>query len=176
LVHFAAAQDHMAVGVATGLEDGRGAHLGQAHEGCAPRLRRQDRIWRRLCTPPSVPFLKPTGQLRPLASWRWLWLSVVRAPMAPQADRGRLMNCGAQQVQELGAHRHRPIAPASSSSSVACAFRSPSLMRKAAVQVRVVDVALPADRGTRLLEVHAHHHQQLAGLSSAGELLSAGLA
>ena len=34
---------------------------------------------------PSVPFLKPTGQLRPEASWRWLWLSVVRAPMAPQA-------------------------------------------------------------------------------------------
>src|SRR2546427_5636243 len=44
-------------------------------------------------TPPSVPFLKPTGQDRPLASWRWLWLSVVRAPMAPQLTRS-LMNCG----------------------------------------------------------------------------------
>ena len=32
---------------------------------------------------PSVPFLKPTGIERPEASSRWIWLSVVRAPMAP---------------------------------------------------------------------------------------------
>ena len=44
-------------------------------------------------TPPSVPFLKPTGQDRPLASWRWLWLSVVRAPIAPQLM-SSLMNWG----------------------------------------------------------------------------------
>ncbi len=42
---------------------------------------------------PSVPFLKPTGQLSPDASCRWLWLSVVRAPIAPQAIRSA-MNCG----------------------------------------------------------------------------------
>jgi len=34
-------------------------------------------------TEPSVPFLKPTGIDRPEASSRWIWLSVVRAPMAP---------------------------------------------------------------------------------------------
>ena len=32
-----------------------------------------------------------------------------------------------------------------------------------AVQVRVVDQALPADRRARLLEVHAHHDQQIVG-------------
>src|SRR5580658_8321950 len=36
-------------------------------------------------TSPSVPFLNPTGIDRPEASWRWTWLSVVRAPIAPQA-------------------------------------------------------------------------------------------
>ena len=39
-------------------------------------------IW----TPPSVPFLKPTGIDRPEASSRCTWLSVVRAPIAPQDD------------------------------------------------------------------------------------------
>src|SRR6478752_1880510 len=36
---------------------------------------------------PSVPFLKPIGIDSPEASWRWIWLSVVRAPIAPQATR-----------------------------------------------------------------------------------------
>ena len=42
---------------------------------------------------PSVPFLKPTGADRPEASSRCTWLSVVRAPMAPQAIRSP-MYCG----------------------------------------------------------------------------------
>src|SRR3989442_635226 len=46
-------------------------------------------IW----TPPSVPFLKPTGIERPEASSRWTWLSVVRAPIAPQVTRSEV-NCG----------------------------------------------------------------------------------
>ena len=33
---------------------------------------------------PSVPFLKPIGIERPDAISRWVWLSVVRAPMAVQ--------------------------------------------------------------------------------------------
>src|SRR5690554_7963972 len=33
---------------------------------------------------PSVPFLKPTGQERPEDISRWVWDSVVRAPMADQ--------------------------------------------------------------------------------------------
>src|SRR5690554_7007727 len=36
---------------------------------------------------PSVPFLKPTAQDRPEASSRWVWDSVVRAPMADQEIR-----------------------------------------------------------------------------------------
>ena len=33
---------------------------------------------------PSVPFLKPTGIESPLAISRWVWLSLVRAPIAAQ--------------------------------------------------------------------------------------------
>jgi hypothetical protein len=75
-------------------------------------------------TPPSVPFLKPTGQLSPLASWRWLGLSVVRAPMAPQLTRS-LMNCGLSRSRN-SVPTGRPSA--STSSSRRRAIRRPSLM------------------------------------------------
>ena len=45
-------------------------------------------------------------------------------------------------------------------------------MREAAVEVRVVDVALPADRRARLLEVGAHHDQQVV-LQLVGHRLQA---
>ncbi len=45
------------------------------------------------CTLPSVRFLKPTGIDRPEPSWRWIWLSVVRAPIAPQ-ETASAMYCG----------------------------------------------------------------------------------
>ncbi len=44
-------------------------------------------------TSPSVPFLNPTGIDRPEASCRWTWLSVVRAPIAPQVT-ASAMYCG----------------------------------------------------------------------------------
>ncbi len=44
-------------------------------------------------TLPSVPFLNPTGHDRPDASSRCTWLSVVRAPIAPQETRSA-MYCG----------------------------------------------------------------------------------
>ena len=44
-------------------------------------------------TLPSVPFLNPTGHDSPEAISRWIWLSVVRAPIAPQATRSA-MYCG----------------------------------------------------------------------------------
>jgi hypothetical protein len=38
----------------------------------------------------------------PLASWRWLWLSVVRAPIALTRS---LMNCGLKQIEKFCADR-----------------------------------------------------------------------
>ena len=42
---------------------------------------------------PSVPFLKPTGPDRPEDISRWVWDSVVRAPIADQEIRS-CMYCG----------------------------------------------------------------------------------
>ena len=42
---------------------------------------------------PWVPFLKPIGIDRPEPSWRWTWLSTVRAPIAPQHT-ASAMYCG----------------------------------------------------------------------------------
>ena len=108
-------------------------------------------------TSPSVRFLKPIGIERPEPSWRWIWLSVVRAPIAPQATASE-MYCGV-----IGSRNSQPIgSPVSRiwSSSVA---RQPQagVDVGGAVEVRVVDQALPADRGPRLLEVDPHHDQQV---------------
>ena len=63
-----------------------------------------------------------------------------------------------QQVQELGAHRQAQVQHVQQQPARhAQAF----VDGEAAVQVRVVDVALPAHRGARLFEVHPHHQQQL---------------
>ena len=75
---------------------------------------------------PSVPFLKPTGQDRPEASSRCTWLSVVRAPIAPQAIRSA-MYCGVI-MSRNSVPAGRPISLTSDSSLRA--RRTPSLMRK----------------------------------------------
>ena len=62
-------------------------------------------------TLPAVPFLKPTGIERPEASWRWIWLSVVRAPIAPQATTSE-MYCGV-----IGSRNSQPIGSPRSSTS-----------------------------------------------------------
>jgi hypothetical protein len=108
-------------------------------------------------TLPSVPFLKPTGQLRPEASWRWLWLSVVRAPIAPQAT-SSAMNCGLS--------RSRNSVPVGTPSIGQLEQELPGALEafvdgEAAVEVRVVDVALPADGRARLLEVGAHDDEEI---------------
>lgn len=63
---------------------------------------------------PSVPFLKPTGQERPEDISRWVWDSVVRAPMADQLMQS-WMYCG-----EIGSSASvasgRPISASSTSS------------------------------------------------------------
>ena len=111
---------------------------------------------------PSVPFLNPIGIDRPEAISRWVWLSVVRAPMAVQLIRSA-MYCGTT----------------GSSSSVAAG--RPSLRQVeqqgpgpsqagvdvvAAVEVGIVDHPLPAHRGAGLLEIHPHHHLQLVAVSA----------
>ena len=75
---------------------------------------------------PPVPFLNPTGIERPLASSRWIWLSVVRAPMAPQLTRSAV-NCGV-----MVSRNSQPVAtPASARSrSSVRAWRSPWLILK----------------------------------------------
>src|SRR5262252_1404940 len=71
-----------------------------------------------ICTPPSVPFLKPTGIERPDASSRCTWLSVVRAPMAPHETRSDV-NCG-----EIGSRNSQPAGSPSSARSSRTRVRS----------------------------------------------------
>ena len=75
------------------------------------------------CTLPSVRFLKPTGIDSPDPSWRWIWLSVVRAPIAPQ-ETASAMYCGV-----IGSRNSQPTGrPVSSTpSSTRRARRSPAL-------------------------------------------------
>ena len=103
-------------------------------------------------TLPSVRFLKPTGIESPDPSWRWIWLSVVRAPIAPQRH-GVGDVLGHDRVEELAADRqaereHVEQQPAR--------HAQPGVDVARPVEVRVVDHPLPPDRRARLLEVHAH--------------------
>ena len=72
---------------------------------------------------PSVRFLKPIGIESPEASWRCVWLSEVRAPIAPQAT-ASAMYCGV-----IGSRNSQPIgSPVSSTSSSSLrAIRRPAL-------------------------------------------------
>ena len=137
------------------------------------RGRRDDRGVHRELQVPSVPFLKPTGIDSPDAICRWSWLSVVRAPMAPQRPGRRCT--GADRVQELGA-AGRPSSLMRAGSGGPRAGRGNVV---GAVQMRVVDEALPADRGARLLEVGAHDHRSSAvasrSLREPGRVVEAGL-
>ena len=73
---------------------------------------------------PSVLFLKPTGIDSPLAIWRWVWLSVVRAPIAVHAIRSARYcgTIGSRNSVAVGS----PSSPTSISSSRA--RRSPPAM------------------------------------------------
>ena len=72
---------------------------------------------------PSVRFLKPIGIERPEPSWRWVWLSAVRAPIAPQATASE-MYCGV-----IGSRNSQPTGrPRSTTSSSSLrAMRRPAL-------------------------------------------------
>ena len=77
-------------------------------------------------TSPSVEFLNPMGMERPLASWRWIWLCEVRAPIAPQ------LTVSAKYWGVIGSRNSHPtgIPRAMTSSRKDRAANSPSLTRK----------------------------------------------
>ena len=76
-----------------------------------------------------------------------------RAPAHQVADELR-----AEQIQELGAHRQ---AQREHVEQQRTRHLQALVDREAAIKVRVVDIALPAYGGARLLEVHAHHHHEV---------------
>jgi hypothetical protein len=117
---------------------------------------------------PSVPFLKPTGVDRPEAISRCVCDSEVRAPMAVQAIRSPRY-CGADRIERLGAGRQADFIDGEQEfARLVQAF----LDVEGIVHARIVDVALPAGRGARLFEIHAHHQQQRVG-DFVGERLQA---
>jgi hypothetical protein len=86
---------------------------------------------------------------------------VVRAPIAPQADQvGRVLRRDG--VEELRCRRQAELAQFPEE----FARQAQALVDlEAAVHARVVDQALPAHRGARLLEIHAHQDQQVIGMT-----------
>ena len=152
----AAAQDDMAVLVAAGLEDGGSAHLGHAHEGVR-RAGGQDGVGGDADAAVGAVLeadraAQAGGELAVA-----LALGGACADRAPGDQLGDVLR--AEQVEELGGRRQ---AGAEDVEQQRAGALQALVDREAAVQVRVVDVALPAHRGARLLEVDAHHHQQLA--------------
>src|SRR6266851_559433 len=109
--------------------------------GCLAARTASMAIW----TPPSVPFLKPTGIESPEASSRCTWLSVVRAPMAPQATRSEVNWPELGEVEQEAARQPEPFVDG-----------------EAPVEAGVVDEPLPAHGRPRLLEVDAHHDTEIA--------------
>jgi cobaltochelatase CobN len=82
------------------------------------------------------------------------------------------MYCGRDHVQELAARRHAQAVDVDQQlARDAQAF----VDAVALVQVGVVDQALPAHRGARLLEVHAHHDLQRVGVLVAQRPQAAGV-
>ncbi len=110
-------------------------------------------------TLPSVRFLNPIGIDRPDPSWRCIWLSVVRAPIAPQATVSA-MYCGV-----IGSRNSQPTGePEVEHVEQQLARDSqPGVHIARAVEVGIVDQALPADRRPRLLEVDAHRDHEVVG-------------
>jgi hypothetical protein len=108
-------------------------------------------------TLPSVPFLKPTGADRPGGELAvHLRLGGARADRAPGHQVADVLR--RDHVEELAARGHAD--PVDAHQQVARDAQS-LVDAEAAVQVGIVDEALPAHRGARLLEIHAHDHFQL---------------
>ena len=112
---------------------------------------------------PSVPFLKPTGMLSPLAIWRWVWLSVVRAPMAAHVTRSaRYWGTMGSRNSVGGVDTHLGDLQQQLSALLEAAGDVEGV-----VHLRIVQEALPADGGARLLEVDPHDDEQPVGVLPA---------
>src|SRR5687768_7578115 len=141
---FAAAQDDVAVLVAERLEDRRLAGLGHPHERVR-RGRGAQRVDRDADR--AVGAVLEAHRARQAGCELAMALRLGRA----RPDR-------APGDQELGAARH---AEAVDLEQQPARELEALVDGEAAVQARVVDETLPAHGGARLLEVHAHHHEQV---------------
>ena len=108
-------------------------------------------------TLPAVPFLKPTGIDRPDARFLWIWLSVVRAPIAAHVTASE-MYCGV-----IGSRNSLPVGSPSDEHLEQQPARhvEPGVDVARAVEMGIVDHPLPPGGRARLLEVDAHRQAQL---------------
>jgi hypothetical protein len=106
--------------------------------------------------PPSVQFLNPTGMERPDAISRWIWLSVVRAPMAVQETRPAIywgVN-GIEHLRPRGEAHFRDI------HEKFAGFSNAGHHIIGAVQIGIIDHALPTDGRPGFFEIDPHDHHQ----------------
>ena len=153
---LAAAQDDVAVAVAARLEDRRHAHLGHAHEGMRS-ARGKHRISSHLHAAVGA-VLEADGAAQAGGKLAVaLALGRARADRAPGDEVADVLR--REQVEKLAAGGQAERADVEQQLA-----RAPQAFvdAKAAVQARVVDVALPAHRRARLLEVDAHDDDELA--------------
>ena len=152
---LASAQDDVAVVVAARFEDGGHAHLRHPHEGMR-RACGKDGVGRNLdAAVGAVLEAHRAAQARGELTVT-LALGRARADGAPGDQVGDKLR--AQQIEEL---RARGQAERRQLQQQAPRTLQTFVDREAAVEVRVVDVTLPAHRRARLLEVGAHDNQQV---------------
>ncbi|ABA52352.1 hypothetical protein BURPS1710b_A0311 [Burkholderia pseudomallei 1710b] len=159
---LAAAQDHVRGVVAARLENRGHPHLRHAHERVA-RARRDDRVGRDLHAAVGAVLeadraAQPRREL-PVA----LALGRARADRAPGDQIRDVLR--AQQIEEFGAGGQAERVDVDQQPARGA---QPFVDAEAAVEARIVDVALPADRRARLLEIHAHHDQQVVAQRVGG--------
>src|SRR5271156_991352 len=87
-----------------------------------------------------------------------LALGCTRADGSPAYEVGDIL--GRNHVEEFGAGRHAHLGKIEE--EAACNTQSVT-DAKGFIKVRIVDQALPAERRARLLEVHPHDDEQIAG-------------
>jgi hypothetical protein len=164
---LAAAQDHVRVVVAARLEDRGHAHLRHSHERMA-RARGDDRVGRDLHAAVGAVLEADRAAQARCELTMALALGGARADGAPRDQVRDVLR--AQQVEEFGRRRQAERVDVEQQLSRRA---QPFVDAEAAVQTRIVDVALPADRRARLLEVHAHRDQQIVLQRVGGGLQAA---